>query len=1036
MIDADEALNSVLASDRPTAQRVEMLHSLREELRGEKAILTLLAAAQAEKTLDLRRAFFEFAARSDITRISDRAAYIDGFLYFAAIEEEASLRRTALSRLGEWSAQNAAIEDVLVESLLCELDVEIQRICIAGLKDCVRLKPENMQRLLEFLSQSPAQLRGRLIKLLVRFDADTVQAALVHLLDPSERNEIRVHVLDELANLPRLDAPTLEALQTFIVNEPDADLQARAIAILRDSKQIDAELFQIVFNLFARFPDRTDLIEAMRHRLASFPELITKLGDFFRSVRSAQTRVRIVQMLDRAEAVPFFIEALSDSNWQVRRAAVQCLVRHHAGHAAEIERAVIGAAGAESIVTLREAMAGVFTSRNHRDAAIDRGLLEWMDHETEPRVERVLARSLAAIPPSSDSDGALIRAYRKILLDPAFDEFDPAAHRDERGRGENQMLGGGSTCREEIVAQLRNFAFSDSPELAQCLRTLLWRTGSIEEVDELYARLRELEPDVRAHADLILALFFRFVGEYPRAPLDKWVNDFQTLAPSNPVIRAQIPYIVKLTGATWLDSSADAVDRKSMVLSGLMEQIRRDNWIEAGRLLRESWESRSIRKSDMILFFKKLLRKPGEEGLMQSALVMMAKGGVTTPDILDLGFAYLDEFPRGGTYTHMISEFLQGKNQDSTPMRSIGEVRVDLEAARQQDPHYRQGVFEAFNQRGLNRYFRLMPEEMEAPPPITNWNEWEYEKWAGKGIEWSIASMFLALKPFERIAELLAAPPDPAETRGRSIHYLLLLWLWQNPNDGLPPNVLDALLRGIGALFRNTAERRPFVLLRDRATLVFRMYWTRQINSQTHGRAVAPDLAELAAEIYAELCAISGQFDTDDKNRFPAVFPEMLQGLSSAHLKACWRFDDAVWERLFKQYFETADEETKAQGIYDSALLAETEARFDDALACYKELLSTMSKSALVKQLGSTVKYSMADCDPNRKSNPADENMAKTQHDFMLGQIQKNKIDQALRTLDRLMKRFWPTAYFKERRAEFVVLRKDLAGKVSGGTTG
>lgn len=1019
MIDADEALNSVLAPDRPTAQRVELLHSLREELRGEKATLSLLAAAQNEKTLELRRAFFEFAARSDITRISDRAAYIDGFLYFAAIEEETSLRRTALSRLGEWNAQNPVIEDVLVESLLCELDTDLQRTCLAGLKDCVRLKPENIQRLLEFLPQSPADLRGKLIKLLVRFDAETAQAALVQLLDPAERNGIRISVLEELANLPRLDASTLEALQTFISNEPDADLQSRAIAILRDSKQIDVEMFQIVFNLFARFPDRTDLIEAVRHRLASFPELIEKLGDLFRSVLSAQARVRIVEMLERVEAVPFFIEALNDPNWQVRRAAIQCCARHHAGHAAEIESAMLGAACVESIVTLREAMAAVFSSRNSRDAAIDRGLLEWMDRETEPRVERVLARSLAAIPPSRDSDGALIRAYQKILLDPAFDELDP-----ER-----------SKCRDEIVGQLRNFAFSDSPELAQCLRTLLWRTSSIEEVEELYARLRELEPDVRAHADLILALFFRFVGEYPRAPLDKWVNDFQALAPSNPVIRAQIPYIVKLTGATWLNSSAEAEDRKSMVLPGLMEQIRRDNWIEAGRLLRESWENRSMRKSDMILFFKKLLRKPGEESLMQSALVMMAKGGVTTPDILALGFAYLDEFPRGGTYTYMISEFLQGKNQDSTPMRSISEVRVDLEAARKQDPHYLKGVFDAFNQRGLNRYFRLLPEEMEAPPPITNWNEWEYEKWTGKGIEWSIANMFLALKPFDRIGELLAAPLDPAETRGRSIHYLLLLWLWQNPNDGLPPKVLDALLRGIGTLFRNTVEKRAFALLHDRATLVFRMYWTRQINSQTN-RSVAPDFAELAAEVYAELCAISGQFDTDEKNRFPTIYPEILQGLSSTHLKTCWRFGDASWETLFKLNFKNADEEAKAQALYDSALLAETEARFEDAFASYQNLLGTMSKSASVKKLGSTVKYSMADCDPNRKSNPADENMAKTQHDFMLGQIQKNKNEQALRTLDRLMKRFWPTTYFKERRAEFVALRKELAGKIEGGVTG
>ncbi len=105
MIDADEALNSVLATDRTTAQRVALLRELREELRGEKAVLTLLAAAQKEKTLELRRAFLEHAARSAITRISDRAAFIDGMLYFAAIEDEASAAAHGARRISARGAR-------------------------------------------------------------------------------------------------------------------------------------------------------------------------------------------------------------------------------------------------------------------------------------------------------------------------------------------------------------------------------------------------------------------------------------------------------------------------------------------------------------------------------------------------------------------------------------------------------------------------------------------------------------------------------------------------------------------------------------------------------------------------------------------------------------------------------------------------------------------------------------------------------------------------------------------------------------------
>ncbi len=152
MIDSDEALNSVLAADRPSAQRIALLQNLCDELRGEKAVLTLLAAAQKEKTLELRRAFLDHAAGAAITRITDRSAFIDGLLYFAAIEEEASLRRLALSKLGPLSAHTPLIEDVLIETLLNELDDGAQRIALDGLSDCAGLRPENLQKAIEFSS--------------------------------------------------------------------------------------------------------------------------------------------------------------------------------------------------------------------------------------------------------------------------------------------------------------------------------------------------------------------------------------------------------------------------------------------------------------------------------------------------------------------------------------------------------------------------------------------------------------------------------------------------------------------------------------------------------------------------------------------------------------------------------------------------------------------------------------------------------------------------------------------------------------------
>lgn len=130
MNNCDDALNTILAADRPTAQRIALLTELCDELKGEKAVLTLLVAAKNEKTLELRRAFFEFVVDTDITRLSDRAAFVETIEYFAVFEKESALRRRALARLGELNADSSEIEDVLVETLINEFSLKnATRLC-------------------------------------------------------------------------------------------------------------------------------------------------------------------------------------------------------------------------------------------------------------------------------------------------------------------------------------------------------------------------------------------------------------------------------------------------------------------------------------------------------------------------------------------------------------------------------------------------------------------------------------------------------------------------------------------------------------------------------------------------------------------------------------------------------------------------------------------------------------------------------------------------------------------------------------------
>lgn len=1007
MTDPNDALRSILAADRPSAQRIALLHSLREELRGEQAVLALLAAAVSEPALDLRRAFFEHVAGVDISRVADRAALLDGLLHVAAREDDASLRRLALDRLGAWYGSEPRAAEVLLATVESELNAGLQVLAFAGWGRTVSPPPAQVERLVQFAPHAPIALREPLIERLVRCDADTAQRGLAVFLDSGERPEVRAHALDALAALPRLDAATLARVRACLEGPGEAPLHARALAILRDATPGDRDCLDALCGHLLRFPDRADALEALRHRLASFPDLAPRLAEAFQGVRSSRLRAALLDVLRPAPLLPLFTWALHDASWQVRRAALRCCAHHRTAHAALLDRAILIAARQESVVCLREEMAACFTDGRRRETDVDRDLLAWIERETEPRVERVLARALVTIPPSRDHACILPRVYFKVLSDPAAD----------------------AELRRDILAQLGNVAFRHVPEVAGCLRALLQRAATIEEAEPLYERLRELEPDAAAHADLLLTLFLRFAGAYPREPLQQWLREFERLAPTHAAIRAQIPFLVRMTGASWLSGAAEVEARKGMFLPALLEQIQRDHGLEAGRLLRESWEARTIRRSDMLLLFRRLLHRPREESLMQAALVMMAKGGMTGPEILDLGFDYLAEFPRHGSYTHLIAEFLQGRNQDHAPMRSIDEVRVDLEPGRRKDPHYRRRVFEAFTQRGLNRYFHRLPEELKARPPIRDWSPWEYELWPDKGIEWKIAEMFLALKPFDRIAALLAAPVDPGVSPARTIQYLLLLHLWKIAHEPLPPAVTDELLRGVGALFRHASERKGMALLHDRATLIFHSLWTRQINSQEGGRAVSPELAELAADVYARLCRVSAGFACDDDKRFPAVFPPLLQGLDAKRLQAIWPFDPGAWIRLFHEHFEGAEEEAGARALYDRAVALQADALCEEAFPCYDRLLTSMAGTRFVKRMRSTIAYGKDDCDPGVPVGEHESAAAESQHGILREQVEHGKIAAALHTLDRLLKRFWRTPFLRERREELVKLRAELKGK-------
>jgi HEAT repeat protein len=1001
MSELNPILTQILAADRPLQQRLSLLQTIKDELVDDPSIQALLAAAREEKTLELRNAFLQIAFRIDITRISDRDRYIDNILHFAAFEENVALRRDAIVRLGRLAGHEARAEEILLESLCCDLDPNIQLACLDALSHCVNKAPETIKRLLEFARGSPRGLRKDLVQLFGQLQSDDAQAGLSIFLHPSEDLAVRRQALTKLGQMPKLSPDVSAQIFRMVTDDPSAQLQQQAVLVLRDSKQIDAELFARVFSLLTRFPDRTDLLEAVRYRLASFPELLKTLPEVFVSATSAQIRLRILELVKNAPAIELFIKALSDPKWQVRRAAIEICRVHYADNADRIGMALVEAARAERIVVLRQDIARAFRDASRRNASVDKALTEWFERETEPRVQSDLVLALRAIPANGEHRGAMLRAYRTILSEPFCDK----------------------SLRATILDELGNFHLETDPGYADDLKSQLRRCSSVQEMETLYARLRAVESDPSTHGDLLLQLFYRFIGEYPREVLANWLTDFKNLSAHNERIRGEIPYIVQLTGASWILGAAEADAQKSVLLPALLEQVRVGKTIEAVRLLEEAFANRTLRKSDLITFFKSLLPMQHVENVMNRVIVLMQRGGLDSREILEVCFDFLRDNPRDSSHTSMVSDFLQGVDQDHTPRRTIDEKRPDYAAARKQDPNYRALVFEAFSQEGLSNYWGDLPEEFDKPFEAKDDNDWEYQKWADCAQDWNIAKMFFDLKPYDRIIEILRLPVNPEISSPRTLQFLILKKLWPEPDLKFPDRM--TLIEAVGSLFRSTRKQESQRLLNDRAVLVFYTLWDRWINRQEGLSGISPLMSEMAAEIYAAVCQRKAAFFKAEK-KFPEVFPEILIGMDVEHLKSLWPFDAGLWTAISKAKLEAIPDELKARQLHTTVLTIQDEGRFEECFVLYEGLLK-LKHTSYVKTHYSILAYRKDDFDWEKKPSEDDEKTAQFQYDSILEKVNKNaKPSQITHAIEYAFGKLWKTKVLTEHRAELLTLRNKM----------
>lgn len=975
MSDAAAILKLLLNPERSLPERIASLAALRPFLKEEKVVLQLAEAAPAEPSSELRRSLLGALVQVDPTRLKKRGVLIEALSIFAATETEPDLRRTAVERLAAVAPHEPDVEGILAATLEYDLEPSIQQAALTGLAAVARPSKGTAKALSAFARRAPRQLRNRLVGVLGKLDRAAAEEGWLALLEPWEDPAIAAQAMEALEGLPDLSKPAAAALMEMVRSSPREALRDRALALLADVRKMPAESLESVLELLAASPDRAHLAAIFRDRLGSVPGLADSVLSLLRKTRGVGIRRALLEVLGEWNDPAPWLEALKDPSPWVRTTAIEGAIRRFPAHPKEIGPALVEAARKEPVSELRMRLAQAFTDLRGADASTRAFVIGWLEAEKDPRIFGRLAVAATQVPVTEENREAMLAAYRRILTEPTA---DPKA-------------------KDAVLDRLRAFAWQDHPTLVACLRALLERARDVETVDAVHKHYRKIAPDFGEFAELAWTLFLRFLHHYPREPLDGWMKEFRDLARQDDRYRARIPWLVRLTGATWAIDAASPEEQKSAFLDSMDKAMRgAGGYRAASNLLREAWEKRTLKKSDAVVVFRKVLMT-SEDGVFGDLIRILKEGRLVTPELLDASFAYLARFPQG---------------------RHAYGVKDYLRSTASADPSYADRALAGFTQEAYLEYARIHGHPRDRKHPPRTWNDWEYQEWGLMYPDWPAIELVDPGKSGDRVLEVLGTKPERGVPGRLTIQMVILEHLWRGPSrewseyQKRRPDQKAAELAAVAKLLENTRSAPELAELRDRAACLFAKRWEEYVRELK--KTEPPwELRTAAAEAYAYQCTLHAKLG-DGKSPFPKPLPAM----DAKRLEELWPLSKEAWERIVREHLSTStpEEEAEAAGILRQAQVAADRFRFEEAHGLLTRLLEEFRHTKLVREKAKSLEYSRAQYDPGAASPPEHEAKAEKMHALAVNLIEKGDRSEARAYLGELFQRYWRTAFVKERR--------------------
>jgi len=201
-----------------------------------------------------------------------------------------------------------------------------------------------------------------------------------------------------------------------------------------------------------------------------------------------------------------------------------------------------------------------------------------------------------------------------------------------------------------------------------------------------------------------------------------------------------------------------------------------------------------------------------------------------------------------------------------------------MQTAGPQNEFYALWVAREFNEENYAAFCR-QGGEPEPPRPPASWQDWEQHGWWRVQEDWPIAGLFFGLETAEEeVNHRLGRLHSPLVPAAQTLQYFLLHRLWRATTTSL------ARVSAIGQLIEDLRGVPDFEPLYDRALLVFRNHWR---------LLQMGELAEMAAEVYLDLCDLEREFAPGGEK-----MPPLLEGLDIDHLEKSWRQGPGRWALL------------------------------------------------------------------------------------------------------------------------------------------